>query len=57
MEDSEGINRASMESIRRFLLYVKRIYRDMTTYFMGLSLTLDSWRPYIDEEGWGLWGE
>ena len=56
MEDSEGMHWARMESIRGFLLYVARKFRDMTPYFKGLSLKLSSWRPYIDEEGWGLQG-
>ena len=51
MEDSEGMHWARMESIRGFLLYVTRKYWDMTPYLKGLSLTLDSWRLYIDKEG------
>ena len=45
-----------MESIRGFLLYATSTYRYMTPYLKGLSLTLYIWRPYIDEEGWGLRG-
>ena len=51
LEDSEGMHQARMESIRGLLLYVIITYRDMTPYLKGLSLTLDSWRPYIDKEG------
>ena len=50
MEDSEGMHRASMESIRGFLLYLPRIYRDINPYLNVLHLTLDSKRPYRDKE-------
>ena len=56
LEDSGGIHQAWMESIRGFLLYVIITDRDMIPYYKGLSLMLDSLRPYVDEEGWGLQG-
>ena len=56
MEYSEVIHQARMESIRGFLLYITSKYRYMTNYLKVLSLTRDSWIPYIDEEGWGLRG-
>ena len=49
MEDSEGINRARMESIIGFLIYVSMKYRDMNPYLKGIHLTLDSWIPYRDK--------
>ena len=48
---------ARMDSIRGFLVYVSRTYRYMTPYLEGVNLTLYSWRPYRDEEGWRMIGE
>ena len=45
LEDSEGMYQYRMESIRGFLVYFSRTYRDMNPYLKGLHLTLDSWRP------------
>jgi hypothetical protein len=42
------------ERIRGFLIYVSRTYKAMVPYLKGLHLTLDSWRPNRDEEGWRL---
>ena len=52
-----GMSRASMDSIRGFLVYVSRTYRDMNQYLKGVNLTLDSWRPYRYEDIWRLRGE
>ena len=38
MEDSEGMHLYRMESIRGFLIYVARKYRDMNPYLKGLFL-------------------
>ena len=46
-----------MESIRGLLVYVARTYRDMNPYLKRMHLTLDSWRPYRDKDGWRLRGE
>ena len=46
-----------MDSIIGLLLYVSTTYRDMNPYLKELHLTLDSWRPYSDEEGWRLQGK
>ena len=35
-----------------FLLYVTRTYPSMVPYLKGIHLTLDSWRPQRDSEGW-----
>ena len=52
MEDKweRWLDRAKIESIRGFLLYVARIYWDMNPYLKGLHLTLDSCRPFKDED-------
>jgi hypothetical protein len=48
--------RARLESIRGFLIYVFRTYRSASVYLKGLHLTIDSWRPYRDLQGWKLSG-
>ena len=40
--------RARIYSIRGFLVYVSRKYKDMTPYLKGFHLTLDIWIPYRD---------
>jgi hypothetical protein len=44
----------SLESKRGFLIYVTRTYPSMVPYLKGMHLTLDSWRPYRDADGWKL---
>lgn len=39
-------------SFRGFLVYVARTYSALVPYLKGLHLTIDSWRPNRDEEGW-----
>jgi hypothetical protein len=41
-----------LESIRGFLIYVIRTYPAFTPYLKGIHLTLDSWRPHRDHDGW-----
>ena len=45
------ISQARMESIKGFLVYVSRTYRNMNPYLKRLNLILDSWIPYMDEDG------
>ena len=56
-EGRDGMARARMDSIRRFLVYVSRTYMDTNHYLKGVHLTLEIWKPYRDEEGWRLQGE
>lgn len=44
----------ALESATGFLVYVGLTYHMMVPYFKGLHLTLNSWRPNRDEEGWKL---
>ena len=44
----ELLDRANMESIRGFLVYVARTYQYMNPYLKVLNLTLDSWIPFRD---------
>ena len=41
-------------SLRGFLVYVSRTYRGFVPYLKGLHLSLDSWRPNRDEDGWKI---
>ena len=43
-----------LEKLRGFLVYLSRTYPSTTPYLKGLHLTLDSWRPNRDSEGWKL---
>ena len=53
--DSHGLlNHKSLERIRGFLLYVTRTYPAMVPYLKGIHLTIDSWRPGRDSDGWRL---
>jgi hypothetical protein len=40
------------ESYRGFLVDVSRTYSAMVPYLKGIHLTIDSWRPNRDEDGW-----
>jgi hypothetical protein len=42
------------EKYRGFLVYVSRTYRAMVRYLKGLHLSLDSWHPERDEDGWRM---
>jgi hypothetical protein len=42
----------TLESYRGFLVYVSRTYPYLVPYLKGIHLTLDSWRPNRDAEGW-----
>jgi hypothetical protein len=56
-KEQEGVGEGKMhhktaESYRGFLVYVSRTYKSMVPYLKGLHLSLDSWRPNQDEDGW-----
>lgn len=48
------VNRKRLEQIRGFLIYVSRTYPWMPPYLKGLHLTIDSWRPGRDKQGFKL---
>jgi len=52
--DSNHISFKTLESYRGFLIYISRTYPAMTPYLKGIHLTLDSWRPWRDDEAWKL---
>jgi hypothetical protein len=42
----------TLERIRGFLVHLQRVYPAVTPFLKGLHLTIDSWRPGRDDEGW-----
>ena len=50
----DPIDRKELEKIRGFLVYVSLTYKALVPYLKGIHLTLESWRPDRDEEGWKL---
>jgi hypothetical protein len=42
----------TLEWQRGFLVYITRTYPSLVPYLKGIHLTLDSWRPNRDNEGW-----
>lgn len=48
------VDRKRLEQIRGFLIYVSRTYPWMPPYLKGLHLTIDSWRPGRNEQGFKL---
>jgi hypothetical protein len=54
-EDVEvWLPRKVLESGRGFLIYITRTYTTMIPYLKGLHLTIDSWQPNRDADGWKL---
>ena len=52
LEEGGPLNFKELERMRGFLIYVSRTYTAMTPYLKGLHQTIDSWRPFIREDGW-----
>ena len=52
--NKEGLPYQDLLSCRGFLIYISRTYRPFKPYLRGLHKTIDSWRPYRDEEGWKM---
>jgi hypothetical protein len=44
--------RVHLESAQGLLIYVPRMYMSMIPVLKGLHLTIDSWQPNRDEDGW-----
>ena len=51
-EKCDALHRKDLESDRGFLVYVARTFPVMKSYLKGFHLTLESWRPDRDEDGW-----
>jgi hypothetical protein len=54
LTESEMVDHKVYERIRGFLVYVARTYKPMASLLLGLHLTIDSWIPGREEEGWRL---
>jgi len=52
--ESGRLDRQKAESFRGFLVYVLHTYTGMVPYLKGIHLTIDSWRPDRDEDGWRI---
>jgi hypothetical protein len=50
--DPNKLNRKRLEQIRGFLQYVTQTYTSLTSFLIGFHMTIDSWRPGRDDEGW-----
>ena len=44
----------TLESYRGFLVYLSWTYPSLVPHLKGIHLTLDSWRPHRDQDGWRL---
>ena len=49
---SGHIHFKTSKSISGFIVYVAQTYPALMPYMKGIYLTLNSWRPQRDEEGW-----
>jgi hypothetical protein len=54
IEGATPIPLKTLESYRGSLVYVQHTYPVITPYLKGFHLTIDSWRPDRDKEGWRL---
>jgi hypothetical protein len=54
LEVSEYIDFKELERCRGFLIYVSRTYKPFIPYLRGIHKTIDSWRPFRDQDGWKL---
>jgi hypothetical protein len=54
LKESEMVDHKVLERTRGFLVFVTRTYKPMAFFLLGFQLTIDSWRPGRDEEGWRL---
>lgn len=54
LTDRRPFHFKTLEQQRGFLVYITRTYPSLVPYLKGIHLTLDSWRPNRDDEGWKL---
>jgi hypothetical protein len=48
------LNHKSLEQKRGFFVHLQWTYPSITPFLKGIHLTLDSWRPGRDSEGWKI---
>jgi hypothetical protein len=54
LQRSPSLNHKELEQKRGFMVHLQRTYPCITPFLKGFHLTLDSWRPGRDSEGWKL---
>jgi len=54
VEEGQPLNRKTLESFRGLLVYLQRTYPAITPFVKGYHLTINSWRPNRDDEGWRM---
>jgi hypothetical protein len=54
VRESDTIDFKPLESYRGFLICISRTYPAITPYLKVIHLTLDSWRPWKDDDAWKL---
>lgn len=54
VESESQIAFKPLEQKRGFLIHLQRSYTSFTSFLKGFHLTLDSWCPNRDSEGWKL---
>jgi hypothetical protein len=54
IEAELALNHKQLESHRGFLVYISCTYPSLVPYLKGIHLTLDSWRPNRDADGWKI---
>jgi len=52
LQQGPHISHKSLEQKRGFFVHLQRTYPCITPFLKGMHLTLDSWRPGRDAEGW-----
>jgi hypothetical protein len=52
LHKSGNLDHKSLEQKRGFFVHLQRVYPTIAPYLKGIHLTLDSWRPGRDEDGW-----
>lgn len=51
---STNLDHKDLEQKRGFLVHLQRTYPCITPFLKGIHLTLDSWRPGRDADGWRI---
>jgi hypothetical protein len=54
LTESDMADHKVLERTRGFLVYVTRTYKPMAPFILVFHLTINSWRPGRDEEGWRM---
>jgi hypothetical protein len=52
--DPDNLSRKRLEQIRGFLQYIIQTYTSLASYLIGFHMTIDSWRPRRDKQGWRI---